>query len=281
MRSQASGNRILAVVVTYYPEQDLLEKNISAFIDYVDKVMIWENTPSDILESYRFISHIKVDYFGDGINSISHALNFAWKYARDHGFNYLLTMDQDSRWVNFKDFLYRTIYNNTIPFGIYGPTIFGREYEDDFHYGDIITSGMLVPIDILNDVGGYNEEFKIDGIDSYFCYSAMEKGYGVYTVKGCVLKQKFGGENLVSFLKYNFYTYHYSASRLYEIYKSQVIIIRRFHVTAEYNKRFWRNRILKWPVKILLGEGDKWNKYKNICKGLFAGILYKIHSVNI
>ena len=37
--------RILAIVVTYYPEKELLKKNISAFIDHVDKVLIWENTP--------------------------------------------------------------------------------------------------------------------------------------------------------------------------------------------------------------------------------------------
>ena len=40
------GKRILAIVVTYYPERDLLVRNVEAFIDHVDKVLIWENTPS-------------------------------------------------------------------------------------------------------------------------------------------------------------------------------------------------------------------------------------------
>ena len=101
--------KILAIVVTYYPERDLLEKNISAYIEYVDKVLIWENTPEEYKLQYRFVEHKKVEYCGDGINSISHALNHAWKYAIENGYDYLLTMDQDSLWADFSSFLNNTI----------------------------------------------------------------------------------------------------------------------------------------------------------------------------
>ena len=93
--------KILAIVVTYYPEKDLLEKNVQAFINQVDKVLIWENTPSPDKLDYRFITHEKVEYHGDGINSISRALNYAWEYANENGYDYLLTMDQDSFFENF------------------------------------------------------------------------------------------------------------------------------------------------------------------------------------
>ena len=57
-------NKILAIVVTYYPEKELLERNVQAFIDHVDKVLIWENTPSPDKLDYRFIEHEKVDQSG-------------------------------------------------------------------------------------------------------------------------------------------------------------------------------------------------------------------------
>ena len=104
------SNRILAIVVTYYPEKELLEKNVSAFINDVEKILIWENTPNDKKLLYRFLSDPKVDYCGDGVNSISHALNYAWKYAETNGYNYLLTMDQDSVFENFSLFIENTIY---------------------------------------------------------------------------------------------------------------------------------------------------------------------------
>lgn len=37
--------RILVILVTYKPEEEILKRNIEAFIDYVDKILIWENTP--------------------------------------------------------------------------------------------------------------------------------------------------------------------------------------------------------------------------------------------
>jgi len=54
-------NKILAIVVTYFPEKDLLEKNISAFIDYVDKVLIWENTPEKQRLQYRYTNTQKLN----------------------------------------------------------------------------------------------------------------------------------------------------------------------------------------------------------------------------
>ena len=94
--------RILAVVVTYYPEEDLLKNNIAAFIDEVDKVLIWENTPDVEKLQYRYIDNSKVEYCGDSVNSISRGLNYAWRYAQKEKYDYLLTMDQDSVFLNFQ-----------------------------------------------------------------------------------------------------------------------------------------------------------------------------------
>jgi len=270
------SGKILAIVVTYYPDKQLISNNINAFIENVDKVLIWENTPYEDSNKYRFIVNEKIEYCGDGVNSISKALNFGWKYASDNNYDYLLTMDQDSVWINFQEFLDKTINNKPNCDCVWGPTIVGRGYNEEFHLGDIITSGMLVPVKILNDVGGYFEEFRIDGIDAFFCYSAMEKGYPVYTVAGCLLKQQFGNIDSFSIGKFHFLSYQYNSIRLFEIYKSQIIIQRRFKTTNEYKQNFWKNRILRWPIKIILSEKNKLSKLKAILQGIIAGLVYRI-----
>ena len=63
--------KILAIVVTYFPDKELLEKNIAAYVNDVDRVLIWENTPHEKKCEYRFINHEKVEYCGDGVNSIA------------------------------------------------------------------------------------------------------------------------------------------------------------------------------------------------------------------
>ena len=52
--------KIVSVIVTFYPEKELLQANISRFIDYVDKVLIWENTPEPHKRSYRFLFNDKM-----------------------------------------------------------------------------------------------------------------------------------------------------------------------------------------------------------------------------
>ena len=73
---------VLAVIVVYNPDMELLHKNICAFVKHVDKVMIWDNTPGgtnrkmfDDYSQYKFI------FQGTGKNvGISKALNYALEY---------------------------------------------------------------------------------------------------------------------------------------------------------------------------------------------------------
>lgn len=34
--------KILAVVLTYFPEKEVLERNVDEFIGHVDKLLVWE-----------------------------------------------------------------------------------------------------------------------------------------------------------------------------------------------------------------------------------------------
>ena len=181
------SNRILAIVVTYNPDKALLEKNISVFINDVDKVLIWENTPGAEKYQYRLIDNSKVEYCGDGVNSISHALNYAWKYAETNGYNYLLTMDQDSVFENFSLFIENTIFNDNAPKGIWIPLMVNGNHlikQDssvkvkEVFFG--ITSGMLLELSVIRKVGGWNEAFAIDGVDCEFCFHANRVGVNIF-----------------------------------------------------------------------------------------------------
>lgn len=274
-------NRILAVVVTYYPEKDLLLQNILSFINNVDKVMIWENTPLDKAKQYRFIHDNKVEYKGDGINSISHAFNNAWHYARDNGFDYLLTMDQDSQWENgFVGYLKQTIGNSEAPKGIWGPIINKVKPSPVFEETDnVITSGMLVSLDIVDKVGGWNEFFKVDSVDVEFCMRAWKKGIPVYHVNSCMLNQRYGIPKPVSFMGHEVTLRNDSPQRLFNIYKNFSIIKRMYPERKEFRKMFFSSwiRRIKW---ILLFENNRIQKAWAIISGLIVGTFYNLKKVN-
>lgn len=191
--------RILAIVVTYYPDEELLTKNIQAFVNELDKVLIWENTPEKEKLKYRFVQHEKIEYCGDGANSIARALNYAWRYARQNDYDYLLTMDQDSLFLDFPSYKKTVLENSLSQDAIYGPN-FSRKPIDPIqekHY--TITSGMMLPVTVLDAVGGYDEFFAVDGLDLDLCLRARQIGIRTYVIRDSTLKHKFGKPVTVSF----------------------------------------------------------------------------------
>lgn len=268
---------ILAVVVTYFPEEELLSKNISAFIDNVDKVLIWENTPADRRKEYRFIDHEKAEYHGDEINSISHALNYAWHYAKAGGYDHLLTMDQDSCFGNFPYYLERTVFNKNAPEGIYTPSIKEMNIEATKDFMEIqrpITSGMLIPMEMINKIGGWNEEFKIDSVDDEFCLHAHTLGIKIFVVKDIVMQHRLGNPEMRKFLGHKVILKNYPPSRLYGIYKNNILLIRKFPQFTYIRKDFegW----LRYIVWILMFEGNKTRKFISILRGCIAGLTKRL-----
>lgn len=272
--------KILAIIVTYYPSKRLLVKNVRSFVDNVDKLLIWENTPQETKYSYRFIEESeKIQYCGENENKgISYALNFAWQYAKRNGYDYLLTMDQDSYWAFFDDFLYsvkKFVAGGEL--GIWAPCHSPVYVEDEYLLSDhVITSGTLVPISILDVVGGYNTDFFVDGIDVDLCYRASEAGYKSYYVNNCFLIQRFGDRvsKCIFFRIVN--SSNYSPFRLYGILRNHIIIMRKYNIVSSLRKRIIGIYIIRFTIKILLVEKNKWEKIKAILSGIYDGIRIKL-----
>ena len=94
--------RIAACIVAYNPDVALLHQNLDAFVHFVQHVYIWWNSPI-ITKDF---SSDNVSCLGDGTNKlIAAALNECLKQCLHDGYDFLLTMDQDSVFDNFSRFL--------------------------------------------------------------------------------------------------------------------------------------------------------------------------------
>lgn len=270
-----SKQKILAVVVVYKPDILLLRKNIDAIIDQVDKVLLWNNSPESFSERLIIGVSYKVFTITKGENiGISKALNNAWQYAKENRYDYLLTMDQDSVWVNFSGFLEKVFSCSD------SNNIFGPEYslidsnairEDEYR----ITSGMLIPIQLLDIIGGYREDFIVDGIDVELCYRARKYGYKVYYVSGSTLIHQAGNHVECHFMGVKYYSDGYSPFRIYGIIRNHLIIFKEYDVSMHQMSRIIGCYYLKMPIKILFGEDNKREKLAAFYKGLLDGIKYK------
>ncbi len=275
IRKVVESPKILVIVVTYYPEKELLERNVQAFIDHVDKVLIWENTPSPDKLEYRFIKHEKILYCGDGINSISRALNYAWEYANENGFDYLLTMDQDSYFENFDYYLDKTIYCQDAPEGIWTPQMNGEQVLKDYEEIDIpITSGMLASIDIVNKIGGWNESYTVASVDDEFFLQAHKYRIKKYKVQNASLLQRFGITQEVNIFGHKLELRNYGPQRLYDIYRNNIILIRKYPEIDYLRKNFF-HYWLKAIVMVVLFEKQRFSKTSAIIRGIISGLRYK------
>lgn len=270
-------NSILAIVVTYNPDINLLNRNIAAFIDNVDKVIIWKNSQYDHNQGIENGNN-KIVIAGNGINcGISKALNYALEYALANKYDYILTMDQDSEWINFKEYKRAVIEKNNEETCICGPLTTELKNKDVIKkFKEVpwcITSGMLLRRELLQKIGGYNEHFKIDGVDIELCLRAGKIGYPSYFCLKGFLRQRYGSIHDCRFLGRNYQTTFYNSSRTVSIIRSHIILYKIFNIPI------LKSEIKKY-IKITLrsiffDKAQRWSKLGSLIIGVFQGVVSK------
>ena len=115
--------KIAALVITYRPDPSLLKKNVAAFINDVNEVVVWRNSPEPI-DCLNEWCH-KVTFMGTGHNDmIALPVNWAMDYCRSKHYDFLLTMDQDSCWHNFHGFVEAVSkFSNDTSVGVFAPNV--------------------------------------------------------------------------------------------------------------------------------------------------------------
>lgn len=270
--------KILAVVVTYYPNVEETQRNIQQFIEDVDCVLIWENTPIEDRRKYRIqlseYDH-KIKFMGtDENNCIAFALNQGVKYGNANGFTHILTMDQDSCFETGHFVRYKNIacsYENEL--AIFGPNPNNGESnqtETLIEKPYLITSGNIICLKLFGEVGFYREDYKIDCVDYEFCFRAMQNGFKCFMIGSVLLHQEFG---ILQKTKYGFYISNYSPFRLYYIARNNIKLYREYPKYIDLKTVL--SRILKPITKIIISENNKIKKLIAIFRGVVDGLQQK------
>ena len=266
---------IAAVVVTYHPDPLLLYKNIKAFADHVAMIFIWRNSSDDFdyLDEWRE----KIIFMGNGFNEyIAKPLNVVMNYCMEQKYDYLLTMDQDSCWENFGDFVAEvSILTEDYSVGIYAPNVNNYLKDNSVKYKDIewvIQSGMLLDLNALKGLGGFREDYGIYGVDEEFCYWVRLHGKKVRSFTHYHLKQKYGNAQK-SWL--GFYVYNYSPMVRYFLIRNMIWMKREFkHSTL--TRRIIHVFLLNMR-DIILVESDKVSKLLRLSQGVIHGMFKSIN----
>jgi rhamnosyltransferase len=273
---QTENSKIAAVVILYNPEISVL-KNLNTYIDQVDKLIVVDNSDNINESIFQKVQSLnKVIYISNKGNlGIAAALNIGAKKAIAEGFEYLLTMDQDSEAPPFLISNLLECFSQDSKIAIVAPLLHhptGRNigHETTKSYEQVFTawtSGNLVKLNIFQIAGGYKENFFIDYVDHEICLRLNTMGYKIYTANKIVLKHNLGKIEEVNLLFRKVYPTNHSPLRLYYRTRNRFYVKNIYKIFfpdffKEDDRAFWKSYL-----KVVLFEKDKFQKIKYILRG--------------
>ena len=235
---------IAGVVVVYYPDTDELVRNIHSYIGFLNQLYIIDNTPEPIHSEEKLRQLPRSQYIKNEKNlGVAKALNIALDQAVQNGYQWLLTMDQDSFFEGnegkkFFDYFERS-FAISHDVAIVCPLHSAKAPQsgDSGSYHPVITaitSGSLLNTGICKKLGGFDENLFIDEIDFEYCYRAIINQYKIFQFDHVHLNHRIGTKRKVGYL----YMINSSDRVLHSPQRVYFMVRNHYYVAAKYRKFF-------------------------------------------
>ncbi|MBR7718233.1 glycosyltransferase family 2 protein [Acinetobacter nosocomialis] len=291
--------RIKAIIVTFNPKanvvnliNNLKRQNVTPII--VDNGSI--NFDFKIIENDLDCYLIRLyENFG-----IATAQNKGIEKALELGTDYILFFDQDStisdNFVNdiLNDYSFLSRKNITI--GALGPRFIDErnkfyyksigiskyglrtKYDvsnisEPFHSYLLISSGSLVSVDTLKNVGLMRDKYFIDYVDTEWCIRAESKGYNNYMSAKAIMYHTIGDN-----IKQNkwFKMPVHSSFRRYYIIRNSFYMLKEPYIPKLFVFHQLFINIIHQFIIIYVAKGNRFNYLKSFLRGVKDGLKYLI-----
>lgn len=294
--------KVLAVVVTYNPDFSKLIAVLDALNQQVLHTVLIDNDSSDqrgivdLVKANKKITCMSLS----GNQGLGTALNLGISQARYLQADYVLLMDQDSVLMdNAVGLLFSHLnseLNHTREIAAIGPRFvdaqkgvvsehvkfeiarIGRTpcqknqpyVSTDF----LITSGSLIPLRVLDDVGLMDEALFIDHIDTEWCLRAKSKGYDLLGDCEALMEHDLGEyRKRIWFFRWREVPVH-KPFRYYYIFRNSVLLYRRKYIPWSWIRIDLIRLIQIFGFTLLFGP-DRLSKIAMMFRGVRGAFLGK------
>ena len=228
---------IPAGIVMFNPDIYRLKENVCAVIVQCVHIYLIDNGSSNIKEIYEILGSFnqsKITIIRNEKNQgIAKALNQLTSMAQRDGFEWILTLDQDS--ISPSNIIEEfNKYIKDMNTGMLCPVICDRNKGNtiDIKNGskeinECITSGSLLNIKAWKEIGGFDENMFIDGVDFDICYRLRQFGYKILCVQSIVLLHELGHIEWHRFIFWRVLVKNHSPFRKYYIARNIIYIARK------------------------------------------------------
>lgn len=275
MGSQSTDLKVGGVVVLYNPPIDFFE-NVLTYLQGVEKLLIVDNTEG-VSNAEKIPNQylVKIIYINNGENrGIAKALNQGATWAIESGFDWLLTMDQDSGFLDngFEKLKSRVHSIKDRRVAIVSPIHITKTISssgiDKLHSLDVVmTSGNLLNLQIYQSAGVFEDKLIIDYVDHEYCLRLRKKGYLVFQFDGSLLRHNLGDIAVFTVLNIKFATSNHNAIRRYYISRNRLYVMFKYLFFRPSYFLKCTKSILVETLLICFAENDKGEKILNTLLG--------------
>lgn len=294
MRTNVQPSGLCSIIVTYQTKviefTEILKKHQQSF----QQVIIVNNTPEIDLTQFKSKQVTVIN--NPGNIGLSAALNVGIDAAKRLGFEMVALFDQDTELpLNFTQEMLHYInqYPGDKPVAVYSPIfhnhvidetarhinfkpfrlIRGPVDDSDYAYPHyVITSGSVIPINVLDDVGPMREELFIDFVDIEWCLRARAKGYEIVAINKVMIDHHLG-DYAVRFMGHR-YPIH-SPLRMYYYFRNAMYLYRLKEIDWNWRLVDATRNLFRFLFYMLFVQ-NRPTYFKFIIKGYYHGLLKKM-----
>ena len=227
---------------------------------------------------------------------LSLALNVGILEAKKQGFSAVALFDQDTELPsNYSQQMlyYINRYHDDNPVALYSPIVHNhvidetashinfkpfrlvRSSVDESDYAQphyVITSGSIIPMSVLDDVGLMLEELFIDFVDIEWCLRARQKGYEIVAINKVMIDHHLG-DYAVHFMSHR-YAIH-SPMRMYYYFRNAIFLYRLRGIDWNWRIVDSARNLFRFLFYMLFVK-NRWTYFKYIVKGYYHGLIKKM-----
>ena len=190
---------IAAGIVAFNPDIDRLESNILNIRNQVEKLYVIDNASDNLKDIEKLCDKYDAHLVANIENyGIAKALNQMCQFAQREGYEWIVTLDQDTI-TPLEMVAEMRPYLSNEKIGIVCPAVRYEGRKDapklskttNFVHA-CMTSASLTKISVWSEVSGFKEEFFIDFVDNEFCMKLSIAGYRILRVNACVISHQLG-----------------------------------------------------------------------------------------
>ena len=282
---------VCAVIVTYFPDPGISER-VSRIVDQVPHTVIVDNgsSPDCIEQLKRIAENSPVELILNPRNQgLASGLNTGVRWAASHGFQWALTLDQDTTVApDMIEILAALVngypaperlavvgsnYRDKVSGALFREPVAGANGFPGREIPSVVSSGSLLSINVFQTIGGFRDDFFIDCVDHEYCLHARSLGFHVVLTCKPAMEHGMGHLTQHRLLWKKVNTSNHSPVRRYFAVRNMVILTREYVSKEPRWIVFSLWELTKSVIFICLFEKEPISQAKYMLKGFVDGAL--------